>query len=145
MRQIKYRAWCPEISEMLCPVSDKAEWTIDDQTGFIAPLIELEKGIWGMVDKYELMQYTGLKDKNDVEVFEGDILEIEHSDWTTCEIEHAEVKWCGSEYPAFDIPESSCSGESNGLSLVSEDSDYTITVIGNIYENPELLEDHHGS
>ena len=77
---------------------------------------------------YILMQYTGLKDKNDVEIYEGDIIKFydEYVDGTMSSevnIEDVEFYDCGF----IPLANQCYSGEN-------------IEVIGNIYENPELLE-----
>lgn len=84
----------------------------------------------------EVMQYTGLKDKNGVEIYEGDILQYipqfddDYSQETyevIWETHGLEVRWLQhADGPTVSI---------NGL----EGSDEDMEVIGNIYENPELL------
>lgn len=128
----KFRAYSTEENEMYYPHNDKnVDWTIDDETGFIAPLVNLGSGMWGMIDKYELMQSTGLKDKNGVEIFEGDLVEHDdnlNGDWET--FETCEVVY-DKDYAQF------CFKWDAGNFL----TDYrNLNVIGNIYENPELLE-----
>jgi uncharacterized phage protein (TIGR01671 family) len=81
------------------------------------------------LDKVELMQSTGLKDKNGKEIFEGDIVKMAkdvYSDLTYYEI----VRHRGGAYRL----------ESNqhGCELWLRHTN--CEVIGNIYENPELLE-----
>lgn len=89
-----------------------------------------ENWFFGMVtshpDDCELMQFTGLKDSKGVEIYEGDIIQ---STWRPQD--RFEIKWDGH----------------NGEWIFCSDTNETggkykgSIVIGNIYENPELLEE----
>ena len=128
----KFRAYSKEENEMYYPHNDKnVDWTIDDETGFIAPLVNLGGGMWGMIDKYELMQSTGLKDENGVEIFEGDIVKTLGVD---LEVTFSTIKF---EEGAFCVDYKNLSVEFDFLYFV----DSPLEVIGNIWENGELLEE----
>jgi len=77
-------------------------------------------------DEIELMQSTGLKDKNGKEIFEGDVVSID-----TDEFDLLFVKYESGIYWLMDDEE-----------CVEHLSDYYkyVSIVGNIYENPELLE-----
>lgn len=129
----KFRAYSKEENEMYYPHNDKnVDWTIDDETGFIAPLVNLGSGMWGMIDKYELMQSTGLKDKNGVEIFEGDIVLFTIED--------------GFDYVYGKPGRINLSLQWGAGVRASSRGNYPlrkcreVRIIGNIYENPELLE-----
>lgn len=81
-----------------------------------------------------LMQSTGLKDKNGKEIFEGDILAVETDDETL----NVNVFW--DEEHALFMFESKQYNEKEALAELLEDYSYPFEIIGNIYENPELLE-----
>lgn len=76
-----------------------------------------------------LMQSTGLKDKNGKEIFEGDILYGYAGEdfWEIVEFDTEEGKWIRK-----DILYNSKLG-------LSENNEF-MEIVGNIYENPELLE-----
>lgn len=77
---------------------------------------------------YEAMQSTGLKDINDNEIYEGDIIKNSYDEIYT-------VKW----FDAAFYLEEKYNGGFDYHELHLEDNK---KVIGNIYENPELLEDN---
>lgn len=131
----KFRAYSTEENEMYYPHNDEnVDWTIDDETGFIAPLVNLGSGMWGMIDKYVLMQSTGLKDKNGVEIFEGDIVLADgvKKIVTFGEQEHEEDFGDLIYYIGFNVYTKM--GYSSVIPMEYE-------VIGNIWENSELLEE----
>lgn len=71
MREIKFRAWCKFENKMY------NKFYIEDHMkfAFMDELIDSAK------ERYEIMQYIGLKDVNDVEIFEGDIVRAYHRLW----------------------------------------------------------------
>lgn len=86
------------------------------------------------LDEIELMQSTGLFDKNGKEIFEGDILAIETDEG----ILNVNIFW-DSKHALF-MFESKKYNEEDLLAELVEDNTYPFEIAGNIYENPELLE-----
>ena len=126
----KYRAWDKKLKKMF-EVS-----FIDFDTKLIGLNIDLEIIIFDFEDII-LMQSTGLLDKNGKEIFDGDILSDGH---TTGDIRnHPTLGF-------YTVDESSKEGylsDTVGIEDFEEAKEFmrnSIEVIGNIYENPELLE-----
>ncbi|MCM6854582.1 YopX family protein [Enterococcus faecium] len=134
----RFRAYSKEENEMYYPHNDKnVDWTIDDETGFIAPLVNLGGGMWGMIDKYELMQSTGLKDKNGVGIFEGDVVAVENHPFQRKEDSGVGMEIEGNYVVGWNQHDLTwCAGDL----LLARLKPY-VRVIGNIYENSELLEE----
>lgn len=120
-REIKFRAWLKE-EERMVSVSDISfiGQEIDKYEG------DSSSGDWWGFDYIELMQYTGLKDKNGNEIYEGDICKHHGHDVIG--------KWIYDDgFTSFVMME----GENHYFYFgIDEDR---LEVIGNIYENPELL------
>ena len=110
------------------------------------------------LDPKTVGQYTGLTDKNGKKIFEGDIIRYADNDEYEMYLESLEFPeeyegadfsrmWTVDEvvygdkigYPAFDL--NAHDFECNGLAELSESGgQWFYEVIGNIYDNPELLE-----
>lgn len=142
MREIKFRAW-DKFNDFM--------WYQKDSAGlFLSNMEELEKGGNGI----ELMQFTGLRDKNGKEIFEGDLV---------AEISKVEdlEKWGKPlivEFGEYSDGEDSwgLNYGTTGFLLRYEDNSVTgihsktdkhygfncneLMVIGNIHQNPELLQ-----
>src|SRR5699024_8768798 len=131
MREFKFRAWDTDKNKMV-----KVD-TIDFYNGNVNDVDfynqEMHFGFSTI-----LLQYTGLKDKNGTEIYEGDIIEISSGYLDTPII--SKVVWGGSEYPAFDLPKYDGYG-ANAFSSIYFSEDDEIRVIGNIYEHPHLLKE----
>ena len=85
-------------------------------------------------------QFTGLKDHKGREIYEGDIVKVVSYGEESFHV----VEYMSNEdYPAFDLVPVLGDGECNSLSYCLSDCDTKITVIGNIYDNPELLLEAH--
>jgi hypothetical protein len=84
-------------------------------------------------------QFTGLKDKNGKEIYEGDIIKTQiYEDWDAvpCGYCNYEVKWS-----LVELAWRGYTNKMNGLySGVNIFKDVLIEVVGNIFENPELLD-----
>lgn len=86
------------------------------------------------IDEFEIQFSTGLFDKNNKEIFEGDIVECWYDDGFKTEV--GLVKFGQSNYPAFEIYPSEVT-DCNALHSYHESGN--IKIIGNRFENPELL------
>ena len=93
-------------------------------------------------------QYTGLKDKNGKEIYEGDILRGDEYPFNCDGVDNyfAEIVWadnvCGFYRLTHKKPNSTVRGISHGnWEQLDEDDIKSFEVIGNIHDNPELLKD----
>ncbi len=127
MREIKFRAWSKLLNKMLS--HEDLNKTLKDLTK-----IEYIAGIFLPLNSdVEVMQYTGLKDSNGNEIYEGDIVKIED--------------YFGEDIIGRVIYDEATAGyvfhkgnERNYFQMTLDLEDYVHYVIGNIYENKDLLD-----
>lgn len=129
-REIKFRAYSSHNHKMY-PVSN-IEWDIDGRIWVTAD--DGKNGIELIDEEAHLMQYTGLHDKNGREIYEGDII-ITHPK-EKYEIPKIGVVQYGDCQPMFQYK----SGDGEEYSIWNNNFYRTYEVIGNIFENPGLLE-----
>ena len=119
-REIKFRAWLPAGTDIGDGEIEKGQMCYDLAFEEYEPINDLLRGV------DHLMQYTGLKDKNGKEIYEGDILKEETEGSIPFAIEWEQEQWVED-------------GFVSGFSCLSTGAN-CYEVIGNIWENPELLE-----
>ena len=121
-REIKFRAWNKK-EEYMEIVDDLQMFSNDLSIGIPSKDYFLRK------DDVELMQYTGLHDKNGKEIYEGDIVKVTYKNETEIfEVRYDEENTCFRMYYE----------DLKFLDFAIEEVDL-YEVIGNIYDNPELL------
>ena len=123
MREIKFRAWCTELKDF--------QTDSDGDSGGITleEMVEMHIVTQAPLPKTAiLMQYTGLKDKNGKEIYEGDIVNAwyeEDGGYNSKDKGEVVYRWQDSMFalkPAFPLSQY-----------------HKFEIIGNIYENKELL------
>ena len=134
-REIKFRAYDKHTKIML-PVVDVIKFTKSESINI------MRDGAYGVgvtipyQPQIELMQYTGLHDKNGKEIYEGDIVSKETFDDTKPnyrDISYAKVVWI-EELASYHLV-----NKDDKIILYLSDDKYNIEVAGNIYENGDLL------
>lgn len=143
MRKIKFRAW-DKASEELVEIKTL---NFEYQKGAVCA-VDYSDINGDLEDEWKLEQYTGLKDKNGTEIFEGDIIKIPThyiiygTDIDSWEDDYALVEW-SEEYGGFFIY-----GETSLWEVLFEGCPKNgfhhefPEVVGNIHENPELLKEN---
>ena len=171
MRDIKFRAWDKEKNKMI--YSDETyprnvykfdfeilkdyKFTLNKMTDRFN--VVDEEGDDYYIETYspvdaDTMQYTGLKDKNGKEIYEGDILSYKHIVYTDCskteikEIEDEAFIEIINYAPIASVVKAhsenvKCFGHDtiNNQFLIIDLKSDEVEVIGNIYENPDLLKE----
>lgn len=123
MRDIKFRIWDNKEKTM---IENKDIYSLNFGEYIYFSSVSVGGFIWNDCD-YQLMQYTGLKDKNGKEIYEEDVLDYG---------EFGKYKVIFNK-ASFKIQK--LDNLNGNLHLLGECFFDEIEVIGNIYENPELL------
>lgn len=122
MREIVFRLWLPSIKKMSHAIS------ITDWANGYQQITISKDCVW--------LQSSGLKDKNGRVIFEGDFVRYPNAE---CKGDIKVGQYSGGEYDTYE--------EGNGFFLDRKDKveglvqsrASILTIIGNIYENPELI------
>ena len=130
MREFKFRAWDEQNKVMHSDFQyiqtgiGGADWTV-----FISDMHKLDMEPYPLKNPYfqqqlKKMQFTGIKDKNGLDIYEGDIIAKPENVWGI-------MVW---KAPSFEVTVDKTQSSLYSLAYFED-----AIVVGNIYENPELI------
>jgi YopX protein len=138
MREIKFRVWVPETKWMLYPDKDYQHLGLVAPPFIIFPNGSLKTGNQFWSEDAKLMQFTGLKDMYSVDIYESDIAKNSK----TQEVFEIFYDDDLASFSGIDRTVGVVAGLKCGPTLFPLRGE--IEIIGNIYENPELLKTNQG-
>lgn len=126
MREIKFRIWSESDKEM----TSHERIRILPKDKHLREVFDDNSAVW--------MQYTGLKDKKGVEIYEGDVCKYHKNTSKWLVSYHFEVRFKNAAFYAY-WERDMMGKQEQHWDLLSQKDMRNIRVISNIYENPELL------
>ena len=152
MREIKFRAW-DKIGKFMAYLENvevigsgmsesSHRFAFDVNIQFSIPSIDMrgkyqeDKSFFDL-SNIKLMQYTGLKDKRGKEIYEGDILKVFDDNEVIDETLKVQWEEDGAGFNMVSLDGKYLEWEYNPFT-----ADFDMEILGNIYENPELIPNH---
>lgn len=136
-REIKFRAWDLIRKRM---VVEDLQMDYKNDKEFENPFDNAYDEQGRQIEDVIFMQFTGLKDKNGKEIYEGDIVSVEDKSWND-EKEDVEIIEIRKDIVELQPPRLWLKNEEFGYEGEELVIPSDCVVIGNIYENPGLLEE----
>lgn len=140
-REIKFRAWITRYDDPYMMILEPSQSWFDYENGFVLSFNEdgvddfagCEQRTMG--EPFEIMQYTGLKDNNGVEIYEGDV--VRYDNGTKAVVLFHDGGFCS--YDGYASSSDEAYFRLNPDDNPVDGMEFEFEIIGNIHENPELL------
>jgi uncharacterized phage protein (TIGR01671 family) len=144
LREIKFRAWVVNPRRRIIGVYEAKQIMIYDfikwSKGELFTPNDVGNQLFENADDLKIMQFTGLKDKNEKEIYEGDIVKFSNIEYSTgvygASEGVAEIVYKNNAFILLGYDMNCDNLDANIFGYLNNND---MEVIGNIYENPELI------